>query len=982
MIAILDTGVDPGAAGLQVCSDGKPKMLDLIDCTGSGDVDCSTSVTCDPGTQLKGLSGRLLRLGKWHNPSNTFKLGLKHSTDLFPKGLLDRLCKEHTEAFDQKHHALTTAVQLETAAHDAKHLSGDADVLIKNDLKCRLEALKDLRKAYEDPGVLMDCVVFHDGHHWRAVIDTNGSGDLTSKIPMASFNVERQFDSFDSHSLLNFSVNLYDEGNTLSIVTLAGTHGTHVAAIAAAHHPDDPSVNGVAPGAQIVSLKIGDTRLGSMETGAGLVRAAIELCRLNVDVANMSYGEATAIPNAGRFIELLREYAINRKGCVFVSSGGNNGPALTTVGAPGGTGSDIIGVGAYVTSSMIDAEYGLLDTVKERPYTWSSRGPSADGDIGVDIFAPGAAITSVPQYTTHKSQLMNGTSMSSPNLAGCVALLISGLKAKGIPYNPYLIKKAIQATGKSIDDPFGIPFIQVAKAFDFLVGPTLDYIPCAVRYDVSINPSNARGVYLRDLAETNSVQQFAVTVNPVFMDDKTPQKYPLKLQYEVQLAFECSERWISAPEFLLFDSSGRSFNIRVDPSRLPSGLHIGKIHAYDTKKRDVGPLFSIPVTVCKPDVVSQSTEAALYVKYDDLHFTPGDIHRKFVHVPIGANFAELIVRSKERETPARLTVHLVQLHPQTRYTKFEKYYSFMINATGSGSKEDQSVYRKTFPVLSNATMEVCVAQFWSSLDPSTVSIELIFHGALATFSSSTNGNYGITGGTGADVSLISSGDAGFTRVDLVTPVRNEDLSPSVSLDTLRKVLRPTESTVSPLKSRDVLPDSKQLHQLVLTYSFKVSEPGSVTVRFPRMNDMLYDSSIENFCFYVFDGNKKVICFHDVYAKSSTLPEGSYTVRSQVVSGSFELLEKLGSMAMMVDYGLSKAVSLPLYSSLSDAISGNSSAVVKRKASARGQKSVLFIGELGSSGMPKDAKAGDYLVGKFEVVKLDGQLYSVALVVPP
>ncbi|KHN41476.1 Tripeptidyl-peptidase 2 [Glycine soja] len=56
LIAIFDSGVDPAADGLQVTSDGKPKVLDVIDCTGSGDIDTSKVVKADSDGRICGAS--------------------------------------------------------------------------------------------------------------------------------------------------------------------------------------------------------------------------------------------------------------------------------------------------------------------------------------------------------------------------------------------------------------------------------------------------------------------------------------------------------------------------------------------------------------------------------------------------------------------------------------------------------------------------------------------------------------------------------------------------------------------------------------------------------------------------------------------------------------------------------------------------------------------------------------------------------------
>jgi len=185
VVAIFDTGVDPGATGLQLTTTGKPKIIDIVDCSGSGDVDTSLVVEAVDGV-IQGLSGRKLKVGKWDNPSGKYHIGIKRAFEVQPRGLTPRIKKERKEQFDIK--------QREAVSNLQREINDPKKAQIKKDLEARLEVLSGL--SFEDQGPVFD--VFHQDSKgiWRAVLDTTEEGDLEEIIPMADYRIEHQFFTF------------------------------------------------------------------------------------------------------------------------------------------------------------------------------------------------------------------------------------------------------------------------------------------------------------------------------------------------------------------------------------------------------------------------------------------------------------------------------------------------------------------------------------------------------------------------------------------------------------------------------------------------------------------------------------------------------------------------------------------------------------------------------------------------------------------
>uniref|UniRef100_A0A1B6E6S6 Peptidase S8/S53 domain-containing protein n=1 Tax=Clastoptera arizonana TaxID=38151 RepID=A0A1B6E6S6_9HEMI len=227
-IAIFDSGVDPGAEGLQVTSEGKPKIIERFDCSGAGDVDTSTVVEAVNG-EIVGLTGRNLKIpSSWKNPSGKFHIGIKNAFELYPKKLQERIKKLRKEKlWDPGHKAalsestrklnnITKNLDLNKAASPSRE-----EFLIKDEAQAQVDILTSVEKKFNDVGPIYDCILYHDGDMWRACLNVSETGDLELCHVLGEYSKVREYAPLTTEDSINYSINVHEDGNILEIVSLA-----------------------------------------------------------------------------------------------------------------------------------------------------------------------------------------------------------------------------------------------------------------------------------------------------------------------------------------------------------------------------------------------------------------------------------------------------------------------------------------------------------------------------------------------------------------------------------------------------------------------------------------------------------------------------------------------------------------------------------------------------------------------------------------
>jgi serine protease AprX len=219
-------------------------------------------------------------------------------------------------------------------------------------------------------------------------------------------------------------------------------HGTHMAGIIAGDgRSSSGEYAGVAPGAHLVSVKVGGY---DGATDVSVIIAALQWviahkAQFNIRVLNLSFGTDSTQPYS---IDPL-DYAVEqtwKAGIAVVVAAGNRGPEPGTIDKPGDD-PYVITVGATDTKQTTAA---ADDTVAP----FSAQGATQDGFAKPDIVAPGISIVSTRDPNSTADQLHPAARVADDYFKGTgtsqAAAIVSGIVALMEQRNPLLTPNQIK----------------------------------------------------------------------------------------------------------------------------------------------------------------------------------------------------------------------------------------------------------------------------------------------------------------------------------------------------------------------------------------------------------------------------------------------------------------------------------------------------------------------------------------------------------
>lgn len=677
IVIILDTGVDLGVDGLIKTSTGNVKIIDVQDFTGEGDI-----LFYPAQIESKDDTTYLANEEMKYSVKADIKKFLKSADDKYFIG-----------AFPEKH--------LLNSGSGAADLNGNGNT---------------------DDVYYFTAYKTAEGY-WVVYFDLNGNGDLSDEYPIRTY--KENFDTFTikkEKGLTPFTMalNIFPDENKVVFFFDDGGHGTHCAGIATGFNIGEVGLNGVAPGANIIGLKLGNNNYpGGATVNESMKKAYLYADKISKErkepcIVSMSFGVGSEIEGRSEMESFLADL-LKKNPYLYVSlSNGNEGPGISTTGLPSAS-SYAFSSGAVLAQEVARDNYGS-DLPYDIIFPFSSRG----GEVSKpDVLSPGSATSTVPNFDG--SDKKAGTSMACPYTSGVMALLLSAAQKEfpDIKITSQFLFKIIRESATYwpqytvLDEGSG--YINVPQAYELMKKYLKnDEQKKFETYTISSfapnQPDNkSRNLFIRDGSFLTGDESFSYVIkrDNSIKTDKFYRTFNLKADAD----------WLKLIQKKTYIRNDQSaiINVRVDKSKMKNfGLYTTKISA----TRDDGsafPEFDMLATIVIPYEFNSSNNYKM--NWKDEVVNAGMIKRYFIQIPAGQNTMKVVLSrdpSLKKYSRCRYYLH--------NNDGIQIDVSALLSSTNNDEKVENLYYD-----LTPGVYELVVDGFLLAAEPSTYNLAVEFY---------------------------------------------------------------------------------------------------------------------------------------------------------------------------------------------------------------------------------------------------------------
>jgi hypothetical protein len=353
-------------------------------------------------------------------------------------------------------------------------------------------------------------------------VDTNQNFNFADEKPMTDYHVRHDIGRFGKddpttavRETVGFTIQTDTRLQSVFVIAGYGTHGTGTSGSAFGAGFFGGKIDGVAPGAQIISVPSGR---GPRQTAAVIESLITAMKDPRVDLVTLQFGNYLPQNDGRATFSIIAERLITKYQKLIFAGAGNSTERLNVIMSPA-DGREVVAVGTYISNetSKVNNGFELRDADNMNGFT--SRGPTKDGRLKPDLLAPTDSLSTRPGFLTPEKhsepyslppgyQTYSGTSTATPFAAAGAALLISAAKQSGVKYDARRLRRAILGSARYLPkyrpEMQGAGLFQIQAAWEALkdAPEPIDIISRApVKAALSENllePNHGAGIYERE----------------------------------------------------------------------------------------------------------------------------------------------------------------------------------------------------------------------------------------------------------------------------------------------------------------------------------------------------------------------------------------------------------------------------------------------------------------------------------------------------